>query len=58
MTDCSASEAASQAQYFGLTQSSGFFEFLQTLGLRRYPNSGQDKPAFLALQREAKARGW
>ncbi|HVN78503.1 MAG TPA: hypothetical protein VMW38_05850 [Terriglobia bacterium] len=58
MTDCSEKETASQAHYFGLTQNSGFSEFLQTLGLRRYPKSGEDKPAFLALQREAKARGW
>jgi hypothetical protein len=58
MTDCSESETVWQAQYFGLTQNSAFSEFLRTLGLRRYRKSGEDKPAFLALQREAKARGW
>jgi hypothetical protein len=33
-----------------------FREFIATLGLRTY--DGQDKPAFVALKKEAKARGW
>lgn len=33
-----------------------FREFIATLGLRTY--NGQDKPAFVALKKEAKARGW
>jgi hypothetical protein len=57
LTDCSEKEIADQSKYYGMTQAR-FSEFLRTLGLRRYPNNGSDKPAFLALQREAKARGW
>ena len=33
-----------------------FREFIATLGLRSF--SGQDKPAFVALKKQAKARGW
>lgn len=33
-----------------------FREFIATLGLRTY--NGQDKPAFVALKKQAKARGW
>ncbi len=33
-----------------------FREFIATLGLRTF--SGQDKPAFVALKQQAKARGW
>lgn len=33
-----------------------FREFIATLGLRTY--TGQAKPAFVALKKEAKARGW
>jgi hypothetical protein len=33
-----------------------FREFIATLGLRTY--TGEDKPAFIALKKEAKARGW
>lgn len=33
-----------------------FREFIATLGLRTY--DGQDKPAFVALKRQAKARSW
>ncbi|MCI0445931.1 hypothetical protein L0152_22295 [bacterium] len=33
-----------------------FREFIATLGLRTF--SGQDKPAFVALKKQAKARGW
>lgn len=33
-----------------------FREFIGTLGLRTF--SGQDKPAFVALRAQAKARGW
>ncbi|MBN2241521.1 MAG: hypothetical protein JW793_02430 [Acidobacteria bacterium] len=46
-----------QSEYFGLT-SERFGEFLLTLGLRRRRNSGEDKPAFVALRQEAAARGW
>jgi len=35
-----------------------FVEFLRSLGLRTYPGSGTDKPAFEALKTEAKRRGW
>jgi hypothetical protein len=57
LTDCSEKEVADQARYFGAS-SERFGEFIRTLGLRRYPGTGTDKPSFLALQREAKARGW
>ena len=35
-----------------------FAEFLRTLGLRTYDNSGVDKKAFLRLKENAKLRGW
>jgi hypothetical protein len=35
-----------------------FKDYLWTLGLRTYPGSGTDKPAFTALKEEAAARGW
>ena len=43
------------AKAYGLSNKS-FTEYLRTLGLRTY--EGQDKPAFIALKQEAKARGW
>jgi len=58
LTDCSEQEIANEAKYYGLTQNNAFSEFLRTLGLRRYPNSGEDKPAYLALKQNSKARGW
>lgn len=35
-----------------------FIGYLQTLGLRTYIGTGSDKPAYLQLNRELKARGW
>jgi hypothetical protein len=57
LTDSSDQEVASQSQYYGLNHPR-FNEFIRTLGLRRYPRSGEDKPALLTLQQEARARGW
>lgn len=44
-------------QYYG-TSSRNFRAYLGTLGLRTGRGSGEDKPAFTALVKEAKARGW
>jgi len=33
-------------------------EYLRTLGLRTYPNGGQDKKSWIALEEEAEKRGW
>ena len=35
-----------------------FAEFLRSLGLRRYPGSGVDKPAWTELVKQAAMRGW
>jgi hypothetical protein len=35
-----------------------FKEFLRTLGVRTWPGSGTDKPAYAPLEEESAARGW
>lgn len=57
LTDLPQSAVDGFAAYYGV-KSKAFGEFLRTLGLRTHPGSGTDKPAFGALKREAKARGW
>lgn len=44
-------------EYYGV-RSDAFADFIGTLGLRTYPGSGEDKPAFVALKAEAQKRGW
>lgn len=53
--DLSKSELDSMKEYYSISNNA-FIEFLETLGLRTY--GGRDKPAFVALKAEAKARGW
>lgn len=53
--DISKAEVKSYTKYYGVS-STEFAEFLGTLGLRTY--RGDAKPAFQALQNEAKQRGW
>jgi hypothetical protein len=43
--------------YYGL-KNQAFGEFLRTLGLRTFPNSGENKSGFDVFQIEANARGW
>jgi hypothetical protein len=57
LTDLPASHAEDFAAYYGIS-SPQFRAMLSTLGLRTYPGSGADKAAFIALQAEAKKRGW
>lgn len=45
------------AKYYGFSDPL-FLEFLRTLGLRYYPGTGTDKPAFRTLKNEANLRGW
>lgn len=45
------------AAYYGLSDPA-FLDFLRTLGLRKYPGDGADKPAFTTLKKEAGLRGW
>ncbi|MGH8246461.1 MAG: hypothetical protein ACREUU_08515, partial [Gammaproteobacteria bacterium] len=58
VTDISREQAEQIAISFWPTPSTAFIEFLQTAGLRTYPGSGTDKPAWTALRNEARARGW
>jgi hypothetical protein len=58
LTDPSPKDVEDGARYFHQTQNQLFYEFIRTLGLRRYPDLGEDKPSFLTLQQETQARGW
>jgi len=43
--------------YYGNSDAK-FLAYLASLGMREYAGSGSDKPAFVALREEARARGW
>ncbi len=53
--EISQSELNYFSEYYG-SSDRAFIEFLGTLGLRT--SDGKDKPAFVALKKEAEARGW
>lgn len=55
--DTSPGAADAFGAYYGVT-APAFRQYLATLGLRTWQGGGADKPAFAALKREAKARGW
>jgi hypothetical protein len=57
LTDSSPAALDFFAKYYSLADNK-FREYLRTLGLRTNPGHGTDKPAFVALKAEAKARGW
>lgn len=57
LTDLSDAQTVDFGTYYGIP-SPQFRAFLGTLGLRTYPSSGTDKAAFIALQAEARKRGW
>lgn len=57
LSDISDAQTEEFSAYYGVS-SLQFSAMLSTLGLRTYPNAGQDKAAFVALQEEAKKRGW
>ena len=54
--DTDPAEVAAVAVFYGLEGDAKFADFIGTLGLRTW--AGLDKPAFVALQTEAAARGW
>lgn len=54
-TDISPDATAGFARYYGIA-AKPFAAFLGSLGLRTY--AGKEKPAWTALKKEAKARGW
>ena len=56
-TDLDAAGVAQYADFYGY-QNVLFREFLATLGMRTYFGAGADKPAFIQLRQDAKARGW
>lgn len=53
--DVSAETLQTFEQFYGISDPN-FLAFLGTLGVR--PRQGVDKPAFTAIQEEAKRRGW
>jgi hypothetical protein len=57
LTDLSPAAVIGVGNYYGF-KTDAFSEFIRTLGLRTYPGDGTDKPSFIALKQEAKARGW
>jgi hypothetical protein len=46
------------APLWGDSNNVQFIGFLGSLGLRRYPGNGSDKPGFTALKTQAASRGW
>jgi hypothetical protein len=56
-TDISPTAVTAATQYYGVAKPP-FAGFLGSLGLRTYPGSGHDKPAFIALKEEAHERDW
>lgn len=52
-----ASDIAGFIQYYGVA-APGFRDYLATLGLRTRSGSGEDKPAFRVLERQARQRGF
>ena len=56
-TDVPPAAVAGLTHYYGVS-TRPFAAFLGSLGLRTYPGTGQDKPAFVALKKEAQVRGW
>lgn len=57
MNDLSEEAARELAEPYGV-DSTGFYDYLRTLGLRTYPGSGTDKPAADAVREAAAARGF
>jgi hypothetical protein len=55
--DTSPGAADAFGVYYGVS-APAFRDYLATLGLRTWQGAGADKPAFAALRRQAKARGW
>ena len=55
--DLPSSAVATFGKYYGVG-SPAFRDYLGTLGLCTYPHAGTEKPAFTALQQQARARGW
>jgi hypothetical protein len=61
LSDLSEAQAQSFVAYYGATGSPDaerFKEYLRTLGLRRFPAAGADKPGFTRLKQELSTRGW
>jgi hypothetical protein len=57
LSDASASSVEAWKHYYGLA-APAFLDYLSTLGLRTFKDTGADKQAFGALKQEAQARGW
>jgi len=57
LSDLSPSAVSELETYYGLSGKE-FSEFLRTLGLRTYPDSGENKTGFDIFQTEANLRGW
>jgi hypothetical protein len=57
LTDLSRTQAEALATSAGRSDES-FIEFIRSMGLRTYPQSGTDKPAFITLKETAKLRGF
>ena len=56
LNDLSHLDAQNTASQYGLPGNLPFTEFIETLGLRTYDN--RDKPGYLELISQARARGW
>ncbi|MGE3799941.1 MAG: hypothetical protein AB7H80_02860 [Candidatus Kapaibacterium sp.] len=57
MSDRSQEAVEEFARYYGLNDQI-FLEYLRTLGLRTYPNGGEDKVSWAVLKEESAKRGW
>ncbi|MCB0712711.1 MAG: hypothetical protein KDD67_10310 [Ignavibacteriae bacterium] len=57
MSDRSQGAIDELSRYYGLNDQI-FLEYLRTLGLRTYPNGGEDKVSWAVLKEEAVKRGW
>ncbi len=58
LTDWSREQVNSISGYYGLPGHQLFVEYLRTLGVRTWPESGRDKPAYTVLKQEAAVRGF
>lgn len=57
LTDLPQTSVTEYEEYYGFDDPA-FAEFLRTLGLRTYPEAGEDKAGYETFLAESKARGW
>ncbi len=58
LTDYPLEVGKARCEYYSMSANPRFLELFATFGLRRWPGSGSDKPAFIELKRQSAARGW